>query len=65
MLVEIFDRLDKNEAKIEKTKTDVIDIKVPLSKKYEIIFPLKKLEKTESQKFQELLDIILNLKNNQ
>ena len=31
MLVEIFDRLDKNEAKIEKTKTDVIDIKIPLS----------------------------------
>ena len=64
-LAEIFEKLDKNEGKIEKSQIDVINIKVSLSKRYEIIFPLKKIEKNESQKYQELLNIILNLKNNQ
>jgi len=64
-LAEIFEGIDKNEAKIEKSKIDTITLKVRLSKRYEIIFPLKKLEKNENQKYQELLDIILNLKNNQ
>ena len=41
-LAEIFEKLDKNEGKIEKSQIDVINIKVSLSKRYEIIFPLKK-----------------------
>ena len=62
---EIFERLDANEAEIEKTNEETITIKVKLSKRYSSTFILKKIEKNENQKYSELLNIITNLKKNQ
>ena len=62
-LSEIFDRLDKNETKIQLEK-DELNITVPLySKKYpEIKFNLKKIEKSEGVKYNELYEIVKKLK---
>ena len=63
-LSEIFDGLNSNPTIIIKDEFNII-ITVPLhTKKYpEIKFTLIKIEKNESQKYEELVNILLELKN--
>ena len=63
-LSEIFDGLNSNPTITIKDEFNII-ITVPLhTKKYpEIKFTLKKIEKNESQKYEELVNILLELKN--
>ena len=63
-LYDIFKGLNSNPTIIEKDNIDII-ITVPLfTRKYpEITFTLKKEEKNESQKYDELVNILLNMKN--
>lgn len=63
-LSEIFDRLDKNESKL-KIENDELVIIVPLSRKYEIKFPLEKKIKSENEKYNELFDLIKKIKTDQ
>ena len=65
-LSEIFDKLDRNETKMKMEK-DGINIVVPLySKKYpEIKFFLKKVEKSEEVKCNELYELIKKMKDEQ
>jgi hypothetical protein len=65
-LSEIFDRLDRNETKLEVGK-DELNIIVPLySKKYpEIRFLLKKEEKSDNVKFCELFELVKKMKAEQ
>lgn len=65
-LSEIFDRLDRNEAKLEMGK-DGLNIIVPLySKKYpEIRFLLKKEEKSDNVKYCELFELVKKMKAEQ
>ena len=63
-LFEIFEGLNSNPSITEKDNLNII-IKVPLhTKKFpEITFILKKVEKSESQKYDELVDVLLKMKN--
>jgi len=63
-LSEIFDRLDKNESQM-KFENDELVIIVPLSKRYEIKFPLKKKIKSENEKYKELFDLFKKMKTEQ
>ena len=63
-LFEIFEGLNSNPSITEKDNLNII-IKVPLhTKKFpEITFILKKVEKSESQKYDELVNVLLKMKN--
>ena len=63
-LFEIFEGLNSEPTLTEKDNLNII-ITVPLhTRKYpEITFTLKKLEKNESQKYDELVNVLLNMKN--
>ena len=63
-LFEIFEGLNSNPSITEKDNLNII-IKVPLhTKKFpEITFTLKKVEKSESQKYDELVNVLLKMKN--
>jgi hypothetical protein len=64
-LSEIFDKLDRNETKLEMGK-DGLNIIVPLSKKYpEICFLLKKEEKSDNVKYNELFELVKKMKAEQ
>ena len=65
-LSEIFDKLDRNETKLEMGK-DGLNIIVPLySKKYpEIRFLLKKEEKSDNVKYNELFELVKKMKAEQ
>lgn len=63
-LSEIFDRLDNNEPKLEMGK-DGLYIIVPLSKRYEIRFLLKKEEKSDNVKYCELFELVKKMKAEQ
>lgn len=63
-LSEIFDRLDNNESKLEMGK-DGLYIIVPLSKRYEIRFLLKKEEKSDNVKYCELFELVKKMKAEQ
>ena len=62
-LYEIFEGLDSTPTATENDKTNLI-IKVPLhTRRYpEILFPLKKIDKSDSQKYEEMIDVLLNMK---
>jgi hypothetical protein len=63
-LSEIFDKLDRNETKLEMGK-DELNIIVPLSKRYEICFLLKKEEKNDNVKYNELFELVKKMKAEQ
>jgi hypothetical protein len=63
-LSEIFDKLDRNETKLEMGK-DELNIIVPLSKRYEICFLLKKEEKSDNVKYNELFELVKKMKAEQ
>ena len=62
-LYEIFEGLDSAPAATEKDNANLI-IKVPLhTRRYpEILFPLKKIDKSDSQKYEEMIDVLLNMR---
>ena len=64
-LEEIFAKLDKNEAKIEKINDSTINIKIPLDniRSPFIEFSLIKREKNDNEKYSELLNIVQHLNN--